>query len=62
VTTRDVFRDSLSVDDASWSRGRGWALSVALIALPYYEHTNPVFAALATRMIDEVLADDASAR
>ena len=53
--TRDVFRAALAVDDATWARGRGWALSVALIALPYYRRTNPVFAALAKRMIDAVL-------
>jgi aminoglycoside phosphotransferase (APT) family kinase protein len=52
---RDVFRSSLSVDDATWARGRGWALSVALIALPYYRGTNPVFADLMAQMIDEVL-------
>ena len=39
--TRDVFRAALAVDDATWARGRGWALSVALIALPYYQTTNP---------------------
>ena len=32
-------------------------LSVALIALPYYQNTNPVFADLVAQMIDEVLAD-----
>jgi len=32
---RNVFRATLSVDDATWERGRGWALSTALIALPY---------------------------
>jgi aminoglycoside phosphotransferase (APT) family kinase protein len=55
--TRDVFRATLSVDDATWARGRGWALSVALIAQPYYQSTNPVFADLAAQMIGEVLAD-----
>ena len=30
---------------------------VGLIALPYYEHTNPGLAAIARRAIDEVLAD-----
>ena len=54
---REVFRVSLSVDDATWARGRGWALSVALIAVPYYQSTNHVFADLAARMIDEVLTD-----
>src|SRR5574341_60702 len=34
--SRNVFRSTLKVDDATWARGRGWALSVGLIALPYY--------------------------
>jgi aminoglycoside phosphotransferase (APT) family kinase protein len=55
--TRDIFRAALAVDGATWERGRGWALSIGLIALPYYQHTNPVFAATARRMIAEVLAD-----
>ncbi|HEX8600634.1 MAG TPA: aminoglycoside phosphotransferase family protein [Chloroflexia bacterium] len=55
--TRDVFREALQVDDATWARGRGWALSVGLIALPYYRSTNPILAGIARRAIDEVLAD-----
>jgi aminoglycoside phosphotransferase (APT) family kinase protein len=55
--TRDVFRAALSVDAATWARGRGWALSVGLIALPYYRSTNPVLAGINRRAIDEVLAD-----
>lgn len=54
---RDVFRAQLGVDDATWERGRGWALSVGLIALPYYKDTNPVLAATARHLIREVLAD-----
>jgi len=54
---RPVFRAALPVDDATWARGRGWALSIGLIALPYYQRTNPVFAATARQMIDEVLTD-----
>jgi aminoglycoside phosphotransferase (APT) family kinase protein len=54
---RNAFRAALPVDDATWDRGRGWALSIGLIALPYYRSSNPVFAAVARRMIDEVLAD-----
>lgn len=56
--TRDLFRAALSVDDATWVRGRGWALSVGLIALPYYQNTNPVLAGIARRAIAEALADD----
>lgn len=55
--SREVFRKKLSVDDASWERGRGWALSWALVALPYYLDTNPVIVEQARRAIDAVLAD-----
>jgi aminoglycoside phosphotransferase (APT) family kinase protein len=54
---RNVFRAELDVDDATWARGRGWALSVAVIALPYYKETNPVLAGTARHLIGEVLAD-----
>ncbi len=55
--TRDVFRAALPIDDAIWERGRGWALSVGLIALPYYRDTNPVLAGNARRWIEEVLRE-----
>jgi aminoglycoside phosphotransferase (APT) family kinase protein len=55
--TRDVFRAALPVDDATWARGRGWALSVGLIALPYYQTTNPVLAGISRRAIEQVLAE-----
>jgi aminoglycoside phosphotransferase (APT) family kinase protein len=54
---RPVFRDRLGIDDATWARGRGWALSLALIAAPYYKDTNPEFAATARHLLDDVLAD-----
>lgn len=56
---REVFRASLSVDEATWARGRGWALSWALIFIPYYLSTNPVGVREARRTIAEVLADQA---
>jgi aminoglycoside phosphotransferase (APT) family kinase protein len=55
--TRDVFRVTLGVDTATWARGRGWALSIALIQLPYYLTTNPTLAANARHVIGEVLTD-----
>jgi aminoglycoside phosphotransferase (APT) family kinase protein len=55
--TRPQFRAALAVDEASWTRGRGWALSCALIALPYYWDTNPPFASYARRTIAEVLSE-----
>ncbi len=54
---RERLRRELGVDDATWARGRGWALSIGLIALPYYKKTNPGFAAIARHLIAEVLAD-----
>jgi aminoglycoside phosphotransferase (APT) family kinase protein len=32
--SRALFRDEVNVDDATWLRGRAWAVSVAAIALP----------------------------
>jgi aminoglycoside phosphotransferase (APT) family kinase protein len=57
VESRAAFQDTLSVDEATWARGRGWALSFGLIALPYYLHSNPVLANIARYTINEVLAD-----
>ena len=53
---RKAFRSVIEVDDATWTRGRGWALSFALIALRYYMHTNPVFVRDARHVIRQVLA------
>jgi aminoglycoside phosphotransferase (APT) family kinase protein len=60
--TRDSFRAALSVDEATWARGRGWALSQALNAVSYYTmETNPVLVREARRWMAEVLADQAPA-
>jgi aminoglycoside phosphotransferase (APT) family kinase protein len=53
--SREVFRDELEVDDASWERGRGWALWTGFVALPYYRETNPEFAENAAFRIGQVL-------
>jgi len=52
---RCAFRDELEVDDASWERGRGWALWTGIVALPYYRETNPELAANATFRLGQVL-------
>lgn len=57
ATGRQVFRDVVAVDDATWARGRGWALSTGLVALPYYAETNPELAENARYRIGEVLED-----
>ena len=55
--SRAAFRAALGVDDATWGRGRGHALSQALIFIPYYLHTNPLGVAYHQRTLAAVLAD-----
>lgn len=55
--TRALFHTAVQVDEATWARGRGWALSIGLIALPYYRVTNPALAAIAQHAIEQVLAE-----
>jgi aminoglycoside phosphotransferase (APT) family kinase protein len=55
---RESFRAALAVDDATWTRARGWALSQALGALSYYtEENNPALVRAARRWLTEALAD-----
>jgi aminoglycoside phosphotransferase (APT) family kinase protein len=51
------FLAELEADDASWLRGRGWALYQAVLALPYYWDTNPGMVRQASRALARVLAD-----
>lgn len=54
--SRKIFRDHLeNIDNDTWERGCGWALSIALIMLAYYKHTNPVLAKLAKRILKNLL-------
>ncbi len=55
--SREAFRATLQADDATWARGRGWALSQALIFIPYYLNTNPVGVGHARHTLDESVAD-----
>ncbi len=52
---RKLFRSKLEIDDATWQRGKGWALSIALIQLPYYKNSNPPLAANALHVIQEII-------
>ena len=53
--SRAVFRAALGVDDATWARGRGWALATGLNAYCSYAATDARVAAQATRQITEAL-------
>jgi aminoglycoside phosphotransferase (APT) family kinase protein len=54
---REQYRSVLNVDDETWRRARGFALHQAALAIPYYVETNPRFAALAQRTIEQVVLD-----
>jgi aminoglycoside phosphotransferase (APT) family kinase protein len=58
---RETYRSALQADEAAWARGRGWALSMALIALPYYLHTNPTIVRNSRHVIAAILAERGSA-
>lgn len=55
---RRVFRKLLAVDDATWARGRGWAVSQAVIALAYYLDTYPAIVEQAWGWLREALAGE----
>ncbi|MCF6765112.1 aminoglycoside phosphotransferase family protein [Thiotrichales bacterium 19S3-7] len=55
LESRNTFRESLNdIDDFTWQRGKGWALSIAAIMYPYYKNTNPVLASLSYRILNEI--------
>lgn len=55
--SRAIFRTMLPLDEATWMRGRGWALWKALITLAGHLDPDVAQAAQARRTIDAVLAD-----
>lgn len=52
-----AFRSAVDADDATWARGRGWALAMALVQLPYYRDSHPVIAANARHVLGRILGD-----
>tara|TARA_R110002050_G_scaffold118195_4_gene235498 strand:- start:13881 stop:14768 length:888 start_codon:yes stop_codon:yes gene_type:complete len=57
AASRETFKDHLNIDENTWTRGRGWALSIALIIIPYYTQTNPKLVSIAKNMIDQILEE-----
>ena len=55
--SRAVFRRVLDLDEATWQRGRGWALWKALIVLDAERGRNDKMAEWSRRTIREVFAD-----
>ncbi len=54
--SRSRFRAVAGIDDATWARGRGWAIR-AVIGIPYYERTNPGIVLRARRRVRRVLLE-----
>lgn len=48
---RAIFRGALAVDEATWQRGRAWALTTALSAYTAYASTSPAIRSATTRQI-----------
>ena len=55
--SRAIFRTTLALDDATWERGRGWALWKALIICAQLPGTNPLEIERSKLIIDEILTD-----
>ena len=57
--SRDALRQALPLDDATWERGRAWALWKALITLAEYRNSDALRTKRARRVIQATLADRA---
>ncbi|MEW1694310.1 MULTISPECIES: aminoglycoside phosphotransferase family protein [unclassified Streptomyces] len=58
--SRPLFREAARTDDATWARGRGWALAWGLVTEHHYRETNPVLASVARRTRAEALTEYAA--
>ena len=55
--TRQLFRAEADFDEATWMRGRGWALCCGLLQIPYYAETNPQLAENGRHIVREILRE-----
>lgn len=56
-SARETFRQHLAVNDATWLRGCGWALSIGLIIMPYYKKRDRALYTVGHRMVQAILHD-----
>jgi aminoglycoside phosphotransferase (APT) family kinase protein len=61
ANSREAFRRGLAVDDATWTRGRGWALQSGM-RMAAYSADNPVLGEIGRYTLAEVLADFTESR
>lgn len=55
--SREKFKSLLNPDPSCWKRGLGWSFSMGILGYPYYKKTNPVFAEIAKRSMDQAIED-----
>ena len=55
ASARSIFQSELGCDAATWARGKGWAVSVAAIALEYYRDRNPSLSAISRQTLHAAL-------
>jgi aminoglycoside phosphotransferase (APT) family kinase protein len=55
---RAAFRAAVAVDEATWARGRAWALVEGVLNVSYYRGRQDDLAEAGRRVIDRVLADE----
>jgi aminoglycoside phosphotransferase (APT) family kinase protein len=60
--SRRVFAERLPVNEATWARGRGWAIWKAMIVLAQELGSDPAEAEKSKRVIAELIADHQEAR
>ncbi len=51
---RAVFQAAAGADQAMWTRGRGWAVFNAVIALAFYRDSNAVLSQMARKTLAEL--------
>jgi aminoglycoside phosphotransferase (APT) family kinase protein len=55
--SRKAYREALEVDNATWLRARGWALSLVIIAIPYYMGRFPDTLPNGQESVADILTD-----
>lgn len=57
---RQVYRNTLDLDDLTWARARAWAIAVGVSGISYYWRTYPAFVAECRARLQAILADAAA--
>jgi aminoglycoside phosphotransferase (APT) family kinase protein len=55
--SRTEYRAALEIDENTWLRARGWALSLVVIAIPYYLNRRSGTLADGQGSVADILAD-----